>query len=215
MKKLFLLLASITLASCGGSDDGAPRDPISTLPVTTATTYIKGQQNGVAFDYSYTMNSLLSQYSYNYSNGYSGDGFTNFYYYGGMLYPINNFNKYMIIGFNNMFSGNESDESAAFYDSLATVPTNYLSDAQNDLHLKGVEINFQTSEDVYYSTLHGSQSGSTFVVTSSTQGIEPGGTLKTKTITGTFSCKLYQTMNVSNVINVTNGQFKIILREYN
>jgi hypothetical protein len=76
------------------------------------------------------------------------------------------------------------------------------------LHTKGVEVGYQAADNLNYSTMGGSQSGSTFVITGSSEGMD--GLYKIKTITGTFSCKLYNQDDNTDVINVTNGTFKIV-----
>lgn len=214
MKKLFLLLLPALLFSCSSNDsDDDLITPLNLEETTDAVAYIKGEMNGTAFDYYYT-HSLVPQYLYGYINGYSGTGSERSFYYGAELSPTGNFDKRVMIAFNHMFAGSETDESAAFYDTFATIPTNYISAEQDDLHVKGVSVEYQIGDE-YYTTMHGSQAGSTFTVTSSTQGIEPGGTLKIKTIIGTYSCKLYNNIDPSDIITITNGKYKVVLREFN
>lgn len=211
MKKILLFLAAAALVSCS-NDDNNSNVP---TPTATATTYVKGTMGTTAFDYSYYLNSPMSVYAYGYTNGFSGDGFTRYYYYGGSFSPVSDFDKNLSISFENMFSGQESEESTEFYNTFETVPTNYITSLQDDAHLKGVEVDYSSDADTFYSTKFGGQSGSSFTVVSATEGIEPGGSLKILTLVGTMTCKLYNYMEPSDVISISNAQYKIVLREYN
>lgn len=210
MKKIFLFLTAITLFSCGGSDDDAPVVPTS----ATAIAFIKGNFNATPIDYSMT-SYLVSNYYFGFENGFQGDGFTNTYYYGCALRPAGSAgnDNDISIGFENMYTTNdESTEDAAFYGLFTPAPMNFISSAQDNLHVKGISVGRNTPND-YYSTLYGSQSGSAMTITSSVSGIEAGGTAKIQTLTGTFNCKLYN-FDQSDMITVTGGQFKIIVKEY-
>lgn len=214
MKKLILFFAAALMASCSSDDNNNSNTQI---PAATATTYVKGNMGSAPFDYSYYLNAPLSPYQYGYGNGFSGDGFTRYYYYGGSFHEAGNFDKSFSIYFQNMYYGDtdESAESAAFYNSFSTIPTNYLTSLQDDAHLKGIEVDYDMGTDVFYSTKYGSQSGSSFTVTSATNGIEAGGSLKVITMIGTLNCKLYNFMDPSDVITISNAQYKIVIREYN
>jgi len=211
MKKLFLLLAAATLFSCSSSSDDAPVIP--TTP--TAIAYIKGNFGGTPLDYTMT-SYLVSNYYMGFESGFQGDGFTRSYYYGCSMRPAGSAGteKYVSIDFENMYiSNDESSEDAAFYGAFTPVPTNYITSVQNDLRTKGISVTYQTPT-AYYATLSGSQSGSNMTIASAVEGIEPGGSAKIITITGTFNCKLYNDSDSSDVINVTGGQFKIMVKEY-
>lgn len=51
-------------------------------------------------------------------------------------------------------------------------------------------------------------------VTSSTSGIEAGGSLKIQTIVGTVNCKFYNENDPTDIIVLTNGKYKLIFREF-
>jgi hypothetical protein len=209
MKKLLLLLTAITLFSCGGSDDTTPVVPTSTNSIA----YIRANVDGTALNYTMT-SYLVSNYYMGFENGFQSDGFTRSYYYGSSLRPAGSagIDNDISIDFENMIITNdESAETAAFYDAFDPVPTNFISSAQNDLHVKGISVSY-TKAGVNYSTLAGSQSGSSMTITSSVSGIEAGGSAKIKTIIGTFNCKLYN-FDTLEMITVTGGQFKIIVKE--
>lgn len=209
MKKLFLLLTAITLFSCSNSDDAAVV-PIATTPIA----FIKGNFNATPVDYSMT-SYLVSDYYFGFQNGFQSDGFSKSLYYGCSLRPAGNagIDNYISIDFENMYITNdESSEDEAFYGLFSPVPTNFITSDQNNLRVKGISVSYNTPTD-NYSTLFGSQAGSTMTITSSTSGIEEGGTAKTQTFTGTFNCKLYN-FEQTDMITVTGGQFKIIVKEY-
>jgi hypothetical protein len=209
MKKLILLLTAISLFSCSGSDDAAP-----IVPAANAIAFIKGNFDATPVDYSMT-SYLVSNYYFGFDNGYQGDGFTKSFYYGCSLRPAGSagVDNDITINFENMYITNdESTEDDAFYGLFSPVPTNFITSEQNSLRVKGISISHNTPTE-NYSTMYGSQSGSTMTITSSVSGIEAGGTAKTQTFTGTFNCKLYN-YDQTELITVSGGQFKIIVREY-
>ena len=87
MKKVLLLLLSISLFSCSKSEESvAP-----TLTNTDAIAYFRASLNGSALDYSQT-NYTTSAYSYSYYNGnQSGPGyFDKSYHFGCIIQPSSN-----------------------------------------------------------------------------------------------------------------------------
>lgn len=211
MKKIVLLAISIALFSCSKSDN-----PV-TPPVTNAIAYFKASINGQLLDYTVT-DYLTSAYSFGYYNGFqSGPGyFDKSYHFGCILQPsaATDFYPQISLTFSNMFNTNSGvSQTDAFFGLFTTIPTNFItSDQLNNLN-KGIDVSYTNAADVTYSTLNGSQTGSTMTVTSSNQGIEAGGNLKTKTIIGTVSCKLYNEDNPTDILVVTNGSYKLIFRE--
>ena len=212
MKKILLLLLPLALISCSSDNDN---ETVTEQPVN-AVTFIKGTLDGQPLEYTF-IESESTQALYTYTSGYSGSGFTNYYYYAGMFLPYNDFNgPSVILGWNNMVVGNHSSETESFPTAFATVPTNFLTSSQDDSRMKGVEITYQTSRggEVYYSTKDGSQAGSTFTVTSAASGTDALTGLKTQIITGTFSCKLYNQNDQTDVKTLTGGTYKVIVREF-
>jgi hypothetical protein len=207
MKKLFLLALPFILFSCSSDDDAEIIIPTS--PQGNAVAYFRGNVDGVATDYTYNYNAGSAAYGYsNSAEGFPGE---NWYSYGGFI-GTPDYSKGVTIYCDNMYFGGSQGESEDFYNTFETVPTNYLTNAQIDAHVKGIEIEYQKNGDGYRSS-NGSQTGSTFVVTSVSEGIEEGGTEKIKTIIGTFNCKVYNDDNVADAVTITNGSFKVILKE--
>ncbi|MFT3793681.1 hypothetical protein [Flavobacterium sp.] len=169
--------------------------------------------NGTAFDYTFKLNDFTSQTTYTAITSISGGGTitSGSFSYGGMFSPIGNFNKFIYVSFDNMYNGNDEDETEHFHETMTTLPTNYITFAQDDAFVKGVDIGYTISEGLTYTSMGGSQTGSTFTITSVAEGMD--GPYPIKTVTGTFSCKLYNQDNAADVINVTNGTYKIVMTD--
>ena len=75
-------------------------------------------------------------------------------------------------------------------------------------------VQYCDADGQYYNTKRGGQAGSTFTVAGSSEAEDNTG-LQTKTVWGTVSCKLYNIDNPDDVINLTNGTYKITLVEFN
>lgn len=206
MKKLLLLVLPFMILSCS-SDSSSSSD-------NSAMAYVRGNKDGTAFNYTATTTS--TDYGYNYYSGYSALDSFRWYSYGGMVYTSTFTPSFNIYWSNMVATDNPATETATFYNEFATVPTNYLTNQQmNDDYLKGVSIQYESATGDYYESIYGSQVGSTFTVSDKVEAIDPATGLQTITITGTFSCKLYNSDDTSDVINITNGTYKIVNYEYN
>ncbi|WP_310554499.1 hypothetical protein [Flavobacterium sp.] len=215
MKKLLLVALAISLFSCSSDDSAAPIVPIPTSSIA----YFRALLNGVALDYSMN-NNINPTHSNGFYIGFSGvNTFDRSYYYGSYLIPSTTINDFPQISltFNNMFNTSLSTESetSAFNTNFTTPPTNFITNTENSNNIKGIDVSYQSPNGVRYSTLSGSQTGSIMAVLSSVAGIESGGFLKTQTVTGTVSCKLYNENDASDVIVLTNGTYKLVFREDN
>jgi hypothetical protein len=214
MKK-FLLFACVALLVSCGSDDNAPENNDDN---TAGVAYIRGKRDNTTFDYTF-YNTVDDAFLYSGGTGFSGEGFDRWYYYSGGVMAFNppNFAPEFYIAWNHAYfgaNGDEAGESAAFYDTVGDLPTNFLTDAQNQAHVAGLEIVYKSADGTIYASTGGSQSGSSLSVNGSTPGGSAADGTQNVTILGTFSCKLYNTDDATDVINVTDGTFKIILQEY-
>jgi hypothetical protein len=210
MKKLILFAFAAVLFSCSSDDSSNNNNS------TSGVAYVKGKMDNVSFDYTFN-NTANDTYLYNALSGFSGEGFDRWYYYGGSLTTFTppTFAPVFYISWNNMYfgqNGDEAGESADFYDTVSNLPSNFLTVAQDDAHNPGLDIAYEAADGTYYSSKDGSQTGSALSVSNYTQGITNG--LKTMTVVGTFSCKLYNTEDPTDSIVVTNGTFKLILSEF-
>jgi hypothetical protein len=211
MKKLLMLALPFIMFSCS-SDDDNPVTPPVTLPAADSYSYMRGTMGATPFDYTYNLNDATSPIAYGATVSISQLGFERWFSYGGEFAPSIMSDKHLYVSFENIYSGSYENETLQFHTAFATIPTNYVTyDQAEGQHLKGVTVGYQAAENVYYYSNGGSQSGSTFTVTNSSEGTEGG--LKTKTIVGTFSCKLYNEADVSDVLTINNGTFKVVVRE--
>ena len=212
MKKLFLLALPLLMLSCSSDSDSSGDGGSS------GVAYIRGKIDETAFNYTFN-NTIDDQYLYNAASGYSGEGFDRWYYYGGVLNRFNppTFTPEFIIAWNNMYfgeGGDEAGETAAFYTTVGTLPTNYLTEAQDNAHTPGLDIQFKDADGNIYSSKGGSQAGSTFAVSGSSESTDGINGNKLKTVWGTFKCKLYNSDDLTDVIEITDGTYKIILSEF-
>ena len=211
MKKLWLLALPMLLLSCS-SDESTPYYPTLNNPSGEPYAYMRGNKDGAAFDYTFHLNNASSPIMYGPIVSVSSLDFDRWFSYGGQFAPEFMADENMYVSFENVYMGSYEEESNEFYDAFETIPTNFLTYAQNnDQHLKGVSVGYKQEEGMYYYSDGGSQAGSTFTITSSSQGEEMG--VKTKTIVGTFSCKLYNQDDATDVINISNGSFKVVVTE--
>jgi hypothetical protein len=208
MKKTLLFFAALLLLSCSkDSDSSNPENP-NVDP--SAIAYFKANFNGQPFNY-VMANETAPTHVNQPGNGYSGEGSLKSFYYASYMLPYpqpTNFYPRSDISFNHLFkSNNFSEEVAAFPTLLTTPPSNFLTEAQDNSKTKGLEISYRNENNVNYSTLFGSQTGSAITYQSSVLGVKNN--IKVFTITGTFNCKLYSESNPADVITVTNGAFKL------
>ena len=211
MKKLLLLALPMLMFSCSSDSDDATYYPPVENPSGDAYSYMRGTMDGAAFNYTFNLNEIAGQTSYTAITSVSGGFSDGSFSYGGMFSPIGNFDKFIYVSFDNMYQGGEPNETDNFLDNMATLPSNYINFAQDDAYTKGVDIGYQATDELYYSSMGGSQSGSTFVITGASEGTD--GPYETKIVTGTFSCKLYNQDDNTDVINITNGTFKIVMTD--
>lgn len=208
MKNLFLCLAAMSLFSCGGSDDDAtPVIP----PSTNDAAYFRGSNDGTPFNFTYS-GGLVSNYYYGFDH--SSDA-SNYIDYGCSLIPASAINPEYALFFDNMRVNDFSNEPAEFYAMFATpLPMNFLNAVQDEAHTKGISMMYQDASGEYYYSTYGSQTGSTFTISSVVEGTEAGTTHKTVTVTGTVSCKVYKYDNPVDFHTISGATFKLIFRQY-
>lgn len=209
MKKCLLAVSLIVLFSCSKGDEG---DASSTGEVAYFKMYLDGKS--VDFTQSdYISPDYVQEFVH---SGCFSSGQDCVIDYGAILmpYPGSSMAPSIGVSFDNLYNQpSQVDEPATFYSLFTVVPTNFITEIQETNNVKGIDVQYTTIDNKTYSTLSGSQSGSTVEVLSSKQGIDNGGVLKVQTIIAKINCKLYNDANPSDVITLTNGQFKLIFRE--
>jgi len=216
MKKLLLFACAALVFSCSSDDDSSNNNNNNNNNPPTGVAFVRGKMDNVNFDYTFN-NTATDTYLYNAMSGYSGLGSDRWYYYGGAIAAFNppTFAPEFYISWNNMYfgaGGDEAGETAAFFNTVSALPSNFLTDTQDEAHMPGLEISFKAQDGTFYTSKVGSQGGSTLAVGGSTEATTSG--QKLKTVWGTFSCKLYNTDDLTDVILVTDGTYKIILSEF-
>lgn len=212
MRKLFLIALITVFASCSSDDSNNNDNPDN--PVGTVA-FFKATMDGNAFQY-VEEDILFPTHYHSYGNGYNGNGFDKSFYYTGYMLPMSAMADYPSIDLtmHNMFqSTSESDETAAFYSTFDDLPNNFITYDDDMNWIKGVSLTYVDQDENYYTTLAGSQTGSRISYATKTNAVD--GVFQTVILTGSVSCKLYNSNNPTDVKVITNGTFKLIFVEYN
>jgi len=209
MKKLLLVgLVAFTM-SCSNENS---KSEYHSAPVAVA--FFKGTLDGQAVDFRQD-GSLTPAYFFNFAHS-----FDQLYVidYGCYLYPSQSQTGHPELGmyFDNMYNNPETtNEPSVFYTTFGNpLPTNFLTSVQEDAHVKGIEVTYTDENGKSYSSLYGSQTGSTMTVTSSVSGIEKGTSHKIQTIIGAVNCKVYNDQDPTDFKTITNGEYKLVYRQY-
>jgi len=209
MKKYLIAASLVVLFSCSKVDEG---DSSSTGEVAYFKMYLDGKS--VDFTQSdYTSPVYVQEFVH---SGCFSSGQDCVIDYGAVLMPFTGTSLVPNIGFSfdNLYNEpSQADEPATFYSLFTVVPSNFITESQETNNVKGIDVQYTSIDNKTYSTLNGSQTGSSMTVLSSKQGIDNGGVLKIQTIIAKINCKLYNDANPSDVITLTDGQFKLIFRE--
>jgi hypothetical protein len=184
-------------------------------PVTNEIAFFRGSIDGtnVNFTQSNFINPVYIQQFYH--GGCFLSSFDCVIDYGAFLVPYASSNFYPSLGLSFMNLYNQptiGNEVSVFNSLFSPIPTNFISESQDDNDERGIEVSFTDSNNVTYSTLNGNQQESIMTVLSSVSGTDVGG-YKTQTITGTVNCKLYSFDNPQDVKTLSNGTFKLIFRQ--
>ncbi len=211
MKKLFFISMSIVLFSCSKSDD-TYTPPIPGPEANTDVAFFKGEIDGATTNY---VVSSSGNSAYVLVNDYyeSGDDILS-YNYGGYI-GENSSNAGIEIQFRNMVtSGTLQEQRDNFYNTFSNIPTALLTESQAGSAIaKGITVRLSVGDFGYqYHSSLGSQAGSSFIVTSTSEATV--GDIKTKTVYGTLNCKVYRESDESQIMTITNGRVKLVLKEF-
>ena len=177
--------------------------------------YITGKANGQSFSYGFKLNSGAIAYMPSGGGGQFLDISNNncVYNYEPGFYENTSADNMLTIGFNfnRHYQGGcgASDETSIFNGLFPVGAVTYASNSG----VKGIQYTYSPSGvDKDYSTYGGDQANSTFQITSSTEDNSQnifGGTDYSQNIEGTFSCTLYNAMDPSDKIEITEGAFRL------
>ena len=213
MKKLFALLILLMAVSCTVTEETHQYPAIYEKP------FVTGESNGVPFAFKIDDTNLYySQYSESYISTPNENAPYSFYYgmivYSREVSPGFSVGPSYTVSFKNMQNCYIENEPDRFYQAFDHMPTNFITEVQFLNNIKGVEVSYWSPNAISYSTLDGSQSGSSMTITGRTRSRMPGGSLKTVIVRGTFKCKLYNHTDPTDVIAITNGKFSITCQSY-
>ncbi|MES2811191.1 MAG: hypothetical protein V4670_01865 [Bacteroidota bacterium] len=205
MKKIILAALSIVLFSCSSD---------SSVTTNTDVAHFEFKINNTAFVYkqeNFTNPSFINEYNHSYLIGM--DPYYRVYSYNSTLYKFNYTTTESIgIEFSNLYeSSNSDDETNNFFTIFNNKPTNFTSN--NYPNQTGISVNYTDINGNYYTSNEGEQDNSLINYTSTTESTLNG--YKRVVIEGTVNCKLYNILDTSQILNLTNGKFKLIFEESN
>ncbi len=224
MKKLLLLSSAfccVLFFSCSSSDDS--NSSSNNINSDDYLYFISGKINGEPFVYGQLREATTVDY---YLSNFGNSITTDCAYYpdtGGLNYATgvypdfeNEARPSFYFDFVRFYlCGSEDSAAEMFNDAF---PVSYYDFATSNDDVSGstgdisAHFRFDATSFYFYSTLDGDQSGSVFEITSSTNETVVFGsqTLSiSQLLEGNFSFKLYNTEDPSDIVEVTEGQFKL------
>ena len=219
MKKLLSFLCVALFFSCS-SDDSNENNPVNNPDINAGLAYyinatINGDNYtaGVPSDINENSNYSSSQ---SYSPQYDNNGGCININYEPSLYPFFNDSLHSMgvgfIGFLNNADISCSEELDNF-DTLFPVGSYEYASQSNDY---GAKVNYATTADanqVYYNSYGEQNDNASFQITR----VEPidCGFSECLIISGTFSCRLYNENDATDFLDITNGEYKLVLESFN
>ncbi len=232
-KNVFLLalIFAVLLPGCGKDDDSDNEEMEEAQENAGADRedyyyFISGKINGKDFIYGQPIDqtTLIYQEAYNIplesaTCAYSYDqGLDSKINYGTVMYP--NFDNEdtlpsLGIDFIRFYSCSDVQESYEVFNDIFSIGAyDFSEDDENEGTMKQVGLNYSPNaiSDAYYVSYGGDQSDSTFKITSTTENNDYLlNTLVTQRqiVEGEFSAKVYNINDPSDVLEITEGRFKI------
>lgn len=213
MKKIILATFFIVFfaSSCSKNDDETTNTEQN---LNNSIAYFQFELNNNPFLYiqqNSTSPSFMNEYGHAYS--ISMDPYYRVYSYSSEMYKFNYTTSEAIgLDFDNLFKSSDPDEETNnFFSIFKNKPTNFLS--MNNSYDKGITVNFIDKNGNDFSTRYGEQNNSVINYNSATESTSNG--YKRVVITGTINCKLYNVVDTNQILNLTNGKFKLLFVESN
>lgn len=206
MKKLFLVLAVISLFSCSNDDNSETS--------TQEFAYFKAKIDGQTTNLIQNTESDGAYYQQA-GFGFHGNGFDRSYYYACtmMKNDMNTEHPTLDLTFHHMTqTDDEAIETANFFTAFDVKPTNFITTVQDSNDIKGISVTYTDANGEYYSTLDGAQTSS--VISYSSAETFTSGGLNYIKIKGTVTCMLYKQSDPTQTKSLTNGEFKLTFVEY-
>ena len=219
MKKILLTLLAIGLVACSKEDEPTSSNDTNTIPTPTSTayTYFVGKIDNkvakyeafISTDTKYigiygTSTSNFPVYNINYSGGIESVSFGN--------------DESIDIDFVNFMKGvdgiTESTHEKEFFDKLFKVGNyNFVSSGTDNKDKLGISITREFEGRNFYSgNLQPSSSYFKILTVSSPEFQDGGVGQKIITITGVFSCRLFDTSDVTKYTDLEDMSFKIMIK---
>ena len=223
IKKLGLLVLSVViLISCSSDDSSDSNATEVSIATSDYLYYITGKINGEQFVYGQEAEATVLDYS---QAGYGNSITTDCAYYpdtGGLNYAMgvypnlnNESQPNMYFDFIRFYLCGGDGAGATFNDSfpIGVYPTAISSSVVTGT-TGAVSLHYQpnsTESMELYNSLTENQNGNSFEITSSTDANQYLGTqvlTRSQLLEGTFSFTLYNTVDASDTVEVTEGHFK-------
>jgi hypothetical protein len=210
-KSIIILIMAIFISNCSSNEEITNND-------SEYLYFFSGKINGESFIYGQKKGETTATYLMSYSNTqpstciYSAD---NGFSYNGGIYPsFDESLPTMDLEFIRLhLCSNNLSQSEIFNDSFPAKEYSYATDDYDtDINAKKIGIYYSPSadSDITFTSYNGNQNNSFFEITNS----QNTGTnsLLHQTIEGNFNVVLYNTDNLSDKINITDGKFKIVMQ---
>jgi len=215
IKLCLLLFALIGFTCCSSNDDGDQDNELN-----GAEYYITGKVNGEPFQLAVDIDALESDFLLGTSYQGSNDASVNMCetsYSPGIEPGFDTSLPAASIIFEQLYNGgcDPRDETSVFNSLFQTGSDNYV---QNDVRGINIEYTPNYSGDVVYSSRFGAQTGSTFNIsaTESRNTRELGDLFRfSQMVTGTFSCKVYNRLDPTDELTITDGKFRLLVDALN
>lgn len=205
-KMLLLLVLIVGFASCNSDDDMSMNDndmPTNEIP-DNALAFFKGDVDGETVELYVTPTNDISSFSAHDSEG----AFQCTIDYGAGIIDQSSNSSGFDFTLLNFYDGNCSEEDEVFSTLFSTGTLPFTVNGNEQAVKCGI-----TLASGYYSTEISTQNDATFSITKITEANNIYGLYQE--LEGTVSCSLYNIYDPNDVVQLTNGTFKLTVGSYN